>query len=140
MISYKLGCERGHEFESWFANIAAFDRQVQSALIECPECGSRKIEKLPMAPAVVGTRKEQRQADATVKRTEFTQKLRAFRREVMENSEDVGPRFAEEARRIHDDEAPGRNIHGEATADEARALVEDGIQFGILPKLPEDNN
>lgn len=140
MISYKLGCERGHEFESWFASIAAFDRQLQNTLVECPQCGSHNIEKLPMAPAVVGTGADRRQADARSKHKELTQKLRAFRREVMENSEDVGPRFAEEARRIHDDEAPGRNIHGEATAEEARGLAEDGIPFGVMPKLPEDSN
>jgi hypothetical protein len=120
MILYRLRCKRGHEFEAWFAGSAAFDKQEKRGQLSCPNCGTRSVSKALMAPSVA-------------KRS----KLRA---EIESKSEYVGPRFSEEARKIHYEEAPARGIHGEATADEAKALKEEGIEFYPLPILPEDQN
>lgn len=149
MIRYRLGCADGHEFESWFRTIAEYDAQSHSGAVACPLCGSTEITKQPMAPAVVSGRGNERprapqQASADQNPgpagAEMTNALRAFKKVVMENSEDVGGRFAEEARKIHFGEAEERNIRGSSTVEEAQSLFQDGIPFGVLPPLPEDLN
>jgi len=149
MIKYRLGCVDGHEFESWFPSIADYDAQLRAGDVACPLCGSTEISKLPMAPAVVSGRGNRdmpasEQASAAVAPSEptlpITSALRAFKKAVLENSEDVGGQFAEEARKIHFGEAEERNIRGSTTAEEAQALHQDGVPFGILPGLPEDLN
>lgn len=145
MIKYRLGCQSGHEFESWFRAIGDFDTQTRSGLIVCPVCGSREISKQPMAPAVVTKRGGE--PYLTVAKSgqgepseALLAQLRAFKKAVLDNSEDVGARFAEEARKIHFGEAVERGIRGVSTPEEARGLAEDGVTFGILPPLPEDLN
>lgn len=147
MIKYRLGCSDGHEFESWFRSIADYDGQSQSGAVACPMCGSTAITKLPMAPAVVSGRSSRSMqtahepsSDSAPSAPSVATALRAFKKAVLENSEDVGVQFAEEARKIHFGEAEERNIRGSTTADEARALHQDGVPFGILPELPEDLN
>jgi hypothetical protein len=149
MIRYRLGCADGHEFESWFRTIAEYDAQSHSGAVACPLCGSTEITKQPMAPAVVsgrdnGRRRAPQRASADQNPgpvgPEMTSALRAFRKVIMENSEDVGGRFAEEARKIHFGEAEERNIRGSTTVEEAQSLFQDGIPFGVLPLLPEDLN
>jgi hypothetical protein len=131
MIVYNLRCANGHEFEGWFKDSAAFDAQAAEAKLGCPMCNSRKVEKAIMAPAVAGTKK----ADATA--PEELRKMRQFmtglRKHVMENAENVGPRFAEEARKIHYGETEERPIYGEATVKEAIELVEEGLDVAPLP-------
>jgi hypothetical protein len=141
VIRFSLRCEQAHDFEAWFRNGDDFDTQKKRGFVECPRCGSAKVEKALMAPAVSSGRKretmalalneEQRKMMAQIK--ELSQKMR-------ENAEDVGDRFAEEARRIHFGEAEARGIYGAATADEARSLAEDGVAFMPLPVFPEDRN
>lgn len=145
MIKYHLGCVEGHEFESWFHAIDDFDAQSRSGMIACPVCGSVEIAKRPMAPAVVSRRGggEPIPTPATgadKSAAAMLGQLRAFKQLVIENSEDVGARFAEEARKIHFGDAEERDIRGNSTPEEARRLVEDGVPFGILPPLPEDLN
>ncbi len=149
MIKYRLGCADGHEFESWFRSIADYDKQSRSGAVTCPLCASTEISKLPMAPAVVSARGnkgapalEQLPAAAapSAPPAAMATALRAFKKAVMENSEDVGGRFAEEARKIHFGEAEERNIRGSTTAEEAQSLHQDGVPFSILPELPEDLN
>lgn len=142
MIKYRLGCDGGHEFESWFGAIADFDAQLARGLISCPICGSVAIEKLPMAPAVVDSKGTGNRRTETMSEGQHDaqQSIRAFKQSVLANSEDVGTGFAEEARRIHFGEAKERNIRGDATASEARSLIEEGIPFGVIPRLPEDHN
>jgi hypothetical protein len=144
MIKYRLSCPDGHEFESWFRSIADFDTQSHAGDVACPLCASTEITKQPMAPAVVsGRRVTPRSAPTTADpraNTEMLGMLRAFKKTVMENSEDVGTGFADEARKIHFGEAEERNIRGSSTMDEARALAEEGVPFGVLPPLPEDLN
>ena len=151
MIKYHLGCADGHEFESWFPSIAGYDAQSRSGDVACPLCGSAEITKLPMAPAVVtGRGKRDVQAPeqaapaaaapSAASQPPLATALRAFKKAVLENSEDVGGRFAEEARKIHFGEAEERNIRGSTTAEDAHSLHQDGVPFSILPELPEDLN
>lgn len=153
MIKYALQCANGHAFDGWFRSSDAYDRQVRRHLVTCPDCGVTEVEKQPMAPALVKTRPVAgTQPQAThhgLGETDPTQTeharppvevLRAFRRHILDNSEDVGPRFADEARKIHHGEADARAIRGETSHDEAVKLHEEGVEFGILPVLPEDQN
>jgi hypothetical protein len=145
VIKYRLGCQAGHEFESWFRAIDDYDAQTRSGMIACPTCGSTNISKLPMAPAVVTGRGKQRPVQAARSGGEGDAaptpgQLRAFKQSIIEHSEDVGRRFADEARKIHFGEAHERNIRGISTPEDARRLIEDEVPFGILPPLPEDLN
>lgn len=158
MIRYSLRCKNGHEFEAWFRSGADYDKGVGSA---CPVCGSKKVEKALMAPALarsanvgkVGTPEKSEKPEAAKKPDKVTlaaapdprlkamrEALREIRRHVVENAEHVGTRFAEEARKMHYDEIEPRAIYGEATGEEAQALAEEGIEFQPLPSLPEDQN
>jgi hypothetical protein len=151
MILYALRCGKGHEFEAWFANSGAFDGQQKRGLLICPVCSTRKVTKALMAPSVAKPAKsrppkkgegETRPAETqrVVAYRELAPTMRRLRAEIEANSEYVGPRFPEEARKIHNEEAPARGIHGEATAEEAKALREEGIEFFPLPILPEEHN
>jgi hypothetical protein len=158
MILYRLKCKKGHEFEAWFASSAAFDTQEKRGLLSCARCGTSKVSKALMAPRIAKRgkskaaakreRTEETAAEAPPKpetqrvaaHRELAAAMRKLRAEVEAKSEYVGPRFSEEARKIHYEEVPARGIHGEATADEAKALQEEGIEFFPLPVLPEDRN
>lgn len=152
MIRYRLRCQRGHEFEAWFRSGEAFDDQAGRGLLTCATCGNGEIEKALMAPSVPastrkGKSKRQPAEPAPVAQTfgtqlppELVEIARKIRTHVRENSDYVGNRFAEEARRIHYEESEPRGIYGEATLDEAKQLHEEGIEVHPLPKLPEDSN
>ncbi|MEK1899412.1 DUF1178 family protein [Rhizobium alamii] len=142
MIRYSLICENAHEFEGWFSEGADFDRQVASGFLTCPVCNSASISKSLMAPSVSTARKKEEMqtvAMDTARREAFL-KLKEAVAAIKANSEDVGTRFPEEARKIHYGEADARGIIGQATPDEAEALVEEGIEIAALPVLPEDVN
>ena len=152
MIRYRLKCEKRHEFEAWFSNSTAFDKQAKRGLVNCPKCGTSKVEKALMTPGIAKglKRKRTRKAPAPQPDPQHTHRLaahgelmgamRKLRAEIEGKSEYVGPRFSEEARKIHYEEAPPRGIYGEATHEEAKALSEEGIDFFPLPLLPEDQN
>jgi hypothetical protein len=159
MILYRLKCKKGHEFEAWFANSATFDTQEKRGLLSCPNCGTSKVAKALMAPSIakrtkrkavskapdppapdVATEPAKPETQRVAAHRELATAMRKLRAEVEAKSEYVGPRFSEEARKIHYEEVPARGIHGEATADEAKALREEGIEFYPLPILPEDHN
>lgn len=157
MIRYRLKCDKSHEFEGWFKSGDAFDKQVKRKLLPCPVCGSHKISKALMAPSVVTSeRKVRRKPQAaqpvsgtdgptqtlavTAEQREVLRRLRKMRDEVLAKSDYVGPRFAEEARKIHNKEADARGIHGEASPADVRSLVEDGIDVFPVPVLPDDHN
>ena len=129
MIVYNLRCGNRHEFEGWFKDSAAFDAQAASSRLVCPICSSRRIEKAVMAPSVSGTRK----ADAPDEMRKMRQFMTGLRKYVHDNAEYVGPRFAEEARKIHYGEAEDRHIYGESTVKDAIDLVEEGIDVAPLP-------
>jgi hypothetical protein len=146
MIHYDLQCKKGHEFDGWFASSDAFDRQLKRGLVTCTHCGSDKVEKQLMAPGIPAksnTKSERRpvaSGGADLRMAEMMKLMREYRREVEAHSEDVGDKFAEEARRIHYREAEERGIRGQASRDEAQALMEEGIPVHPLPVLPEDGN
>lgn len=151
MIRFTLWCEQEHSFEGWFRNNDDFDGQKSRHLIECPVCGSAKVDKALMAPSVntsrrQSVRQEQDSGSETVtlaqgdEQRKAMQELRNLTHKMRENSEYVGDKFADEARKIHDGERDQRNIYGEATVDEARALMDEGIDFMPIPVFPEDHN
>ncbi len=157
MILYRLRCKKGHEFEAWFASSIAFDKQEKHGQLSCPSCGTARVAKALMAPSVAkraktktaAKRAEEKPATAEARKpetqrvaahSELATAMRKLRAEIEAKSEYVGPRFSEEARKIHYEEVPARGIHGEATADEAKALKDEGIEFYPLPILPEDQN
>ena len=160
MILYRLRCRKGHEFESWFKDSKAYERQEKRSLIGCPACGDSKIERAIMAPRIGkgdGTAEapaeapavpapaapapQQQQMAALARHVpkELREALLKVRAEVEKNCEHVGDKFAEEARKIHYGESDKRGIYGETSDKEAEALAEEGIEFGRLPWLPRGN-
>jgi hypothetical protein len=164
MIRYALACQRGHNFDSWFQSSKAYDRQVKLGLVVCPVCNSSKIEKTIMAPRIAGVKKRAgataseapaqtpaqtgpaaEQAPTSVamvlpQEREFRKKLRELRQHLVQNADYVGPRFPDEARKMHYGEAEHRSIYGEASPEQAKELHEEGIEFHPLPALPDERN
>lgn len=143
MIRFSLRCHQGHEFEAWFRSNADYDKGEGGA---CPVCGSEKVEKTLMAPAVSASTKA-KGADTVKLATAPDPRMKAMRealvemrRQVTENADHVGVQFAEEARKMHYNETEPRAIYGEATNEDAKALIDEGIEFHPLPSLPEDQN
>lgn len=149
MIQYALVCDHGHEFESWFPSGAAYDEQRAAGFVSCPVCGSEKIEKQIMAPRVARTdlapvapvpASSQPMTLLSEKEQQIRSALKALHKHVIDNAENVGERFPEEARRMHDGEAETRSIYGRASFSETKALIEEGIDIMPLPSLPDDKN
>ena len=164
MIRYALVCAKGHSFESWFQNSAAYDKQAKRGLVSCPVCGDTKVEKALMRPGLAGTKKRGRPArpaqevpavpttnlpDGGAKapvamlspqEQEFRAKLKELREHLTKNSDYVGQKFPEEARRMHYGEIEYRSIYGEASLEDAKELHEEGIEFHPLPVLPDERN
>lgn len=142
MIKYTLACDNGHSFEGWFSSSADFDRQAELGLVSCPACGSVSVAKQLMAPSVSTARKrdETKVLMLDQARKEAVAKIRELVTAIRENAEDVGEKFPEEARKIHYGEAEQRGLIGQATIDEAKALLDEGIEIAPLPVLPDDVN
>ena len=152
MIRYDLICEHGHVFDGWFSDSKSFDQQVDLGLINCTQCGSTNVEKTLMAPNVATSKKDeivtssQEPAVPVANNhqmnlpTEMVEMMRKARQHIIDNSENVGDKFAESARKIHYNEEPQRNILGQATVEEISELADEGIESFPLPVLPEDNN
>lgn len=138
MIVFDLKCKNDHVFETWFKDSKTYERQAKSGKVSCPICGDTKIEKAPMAPAISkskgkSTTSQTPQSDEHKQAAMVMGALRKLRAEVEKNSDYVGPKFAEEARKIHHGEVDRRNIHGEATRDEAKSLKEEGVEVVAIP-------
>ena len=164
MILYTLACDNGHTFDSWFANSAAYDKQVKGSLVTCPVCNSAKVEKARMAPRLSGTKKRApvpipaTDAPAAAASTpaasatpapvamvspqerELRAKLKELREHLTKNADYVGQKFPEEARKMHYGEIEHRSIYGEASSDQAKELHDEGIEFHPLPVLPDERN
>ncbi len=158
MIRYTLNCEHDHTFESWFQNSTAYDKQAKRGLVTCPVCGSAKVEKAIMAPRLARSDAPEPapapppsgpppapaakapMAIMSPQERELRTKLKELRDHVTKNSNYVGGRFPEEARKIHYGETEHRSIYGEASPEEAKALHEEGIEFHPLPILPDEMN
>lgn len=135
MILFKLRCAAEHEFESWFRDGAAYERQAQRGLITCPDCASNVIEKAPMAPRLARSAAAS-EPTAPPSPDQMRHMLQRLRRHVETHCDYVGDRFAEEARRIHSGEGEKRGIYGEASEEESRALADDGIEVARIPWVP----
>jgi hypothetical protein len=156
MIRYNLRCERGHAFESWFQSSAAYETQEKRKLVNCPSCGSAKVERAIMAPQIVSKKGRDNAAPAPVAATdpaapastplmmaqerELRAKLKELRDHIVKNADNVGERFPNEARKMHYGDIEHRPIYGEASPDEARSLIEEGVEVSPLPVLPDDRN
>lgn len=147
MIRYDLTCASGHGFDAWFRSSADYDAQEAGGLLACPVCGSPRVAKALMAPAIAtrGTKAEAPAAPSEVALAggadeRLRDMLREIKRHVTATSEDVGERFPEVARQMHAEEIEHRSIRGRATAEEAKALIEEGIAVQPLPHFPDDGN
>jgi len=126
MIRFALRCAAGHEFEGWFRSGEGFEAQQKAGEVACPECGDTGVEKALMAPSIGKAR-------PPVSPAQIRAALVELRRQVETNCDYVGERFAEEARRIHYGEVDPHGIYGEATPEESRELVDEGIEVGRIP-------
>jgi hypothetical protein len=158
MIRYNLRCERGHAFESWFQSSSAYESQEKRKLVNCPSCGSAKVERAIMAPQIVSKkgRDSAEPAPAPVAATEVAAptstplmmaqerelraKLKELRDHIVKNADNVGERFPNEARKMHYGDIEHRPIYGEASPEEARSLIDEGVEVSPLPVLPDDRN
>jgi len=141
MIVFDLSCGQGHVFEAWFGSSADYEAQRARGLVACPICGGSEVSKAVMAPNV-GAKGNRTPAAVPMRSggvpapAEMKTMLAALARaqaKMLEGSEHVGKRFADEARAIHVGDAPERPIHGQATQEEAKALVEEGVPVAPLP-------
>ncbi|MGB7975517.1 MAG: DUF1178 family protein [Roseiarcus sp.] len=144
MIKYALGCAEGHAFESWFPDSAAYDKQRKRGLVACPECGSPRVDKAIMAPAVVGGERAPPGMGPEIAVDDRRRHTREFflrmRREIEANTDDVGTKFPQVARAIHLGDEPERAIRGRASRAEAQSLLEDGVGVLPLPTLEDELN
>lgn len=139
MIVLNLGCANDHRFEGWFASTDQFTSQTAKHLVSCPVCGSQEISKLPAGPRVRRAAQQMEPAREQAKGESYAMVRAAAKlvERLMLASEDVGERFPQEARLIHYDQAPARNIRGTATREEAGELLEEGILVVPLPDPPK---
>jgi hypothetical protein len=144
MIKYALGCAEGHAFDSWFPDSAAYDKQRKRGFVACPECGSTRVDKAIMAPAVVGGGRAVVEVGPEIVVDDQRRQTREFflrmRREIEANTDDVGAKFPQVARSIHLGEEPERAIRGRASLAEAKSLLEDGVGVLPLPMLDDELN
>lgn len=150
MLVLNLSCADGHLFEGWFGSAHDYEAQRERRLLSCPVCGQHEVKRLPSAPrlnvsglresGVAATPPAEPPASPEAVQQQLMHQLQRkalqAMRDALANTEDVGDRFAEEARRIHYGEAEERGIRGRASTEEARALVEEGIEVLALPELP----
>ena len=132
MIVFDLRCPAGHVFEAWFGSSADYDDQQARGLVACPICGAPEIEKAPMAPRVAAKGNQAETPSAEAMKTMLAE-MATLQKKLLEKSDNVGDRFPDEARAIHLGEAEARAIHGRASRDDARDLIEDGIPVSPLP-------
>ena len=135
MKVFNCVCEFGHQFEGWFDSVESLDDQIKEHLVVCPYCDSTNVKRMPTASYVLASR-ERAKNEVTEKELEaqWRSKVYTAARKLLNGSENVGERFAQEARAVHQGKAPMRKIHGRCTLEEAEDLLEEGI--GVLP-LPE---
>jgi len=162
MIVYDLKCRKDHVFEAWFPDSASFTAQAEAGKVVCPVCGSKKVTKALMAPAVVTSRRgapdktgpsreapqeapQESGTSATAvadseKAGELRRMLRELRDHVEKSCDYVGEQFAEEARKIHYGESDPHGIYGETSDAEAKELKDEGIEVARVPWLPRENS
>jgi hypothetical protein len=138
LIVYALQCSEGHGFEGWFRDSTAFEAQEAEGKLLCPLCDTHAVTKAPMAPALKGAPTERHSAPEEIRK--MRKFMTGLRKYVEQNADYVGPKFPEEARKIHYGEVEERQIYGEATFNEARELIEEGVDVAPLPPDIEEAN
>jgi hypothetical protein len=138
VIVFDLGCENNHRFEGWFTSTEDFEHQIGGKLVSCPMCGNANIVRLPHASYVKSGSKERAPRNAAAGNQQQyanvgVEALAKLVEHIVENTDDVGPAFPEEARKIHYREAPERHIRGTASRDEVEAMKDEGIEVVALP-------
>jgi len=140
MILYDLVCQREHRFESWFRNSNVVEKLIKAGEVACPACGSKKVQKALMAPRIAKSESseersapasEQRELEAAMEKA--TEALKELRQVIEKNFDHVGDKFPEEARRIHYGESKARGIYGSATQEDAKRLLDEGIEVYAVP-------
>jgi hypothetical protein len=137
MIKYALLCEHDHPFEGWFSTSDDYDDQGAKGLIECPYCASKFVRKQIMAPAVTGTKAQGALQPTPETHSMMMEAMGQMRRHVEENFDYVGDKFADEARAIHEGKSEDRGIYGEASPNQVRDLLHDGVRIAPLPPKPK---
>jgi len=132
MIRYNLKCDKGHSFDSWFDGAEAFEKLEKAKFLSCSICGSVDVERAIMAPQVSPSRSKF-VGPLSAPASPAEQAMAEMRKQVEENSEDVGTNFVKQARAMHDGEVPHRSIYGEAKIKDAKALIDDGVAVVPLP-------
>jgi hypothetical protein len=159
MIHYNLRCAKGHAFESWFQSSSAYETQEKRKLVSCPVCGSTEVERAIMAPQIVGKMGREQAVSGPLpaptttevaapaptpllmaQERELRAKLKELRDHIVKNADNVGESFPNEARKMHYGDIEHRPIYGEASPDEAKALIDEGVEVMPLPTLPDDRN
>ncbi len=142
MINFSLECEYDHRFDGWFASSDDYEDQRARELVRCPVCDSCVVSKSLMAPKVSTARSKEKISLMTVDsaRREVQEELKKLREKILESGENVGRKFPEEARKIHYGESEKKHVYGEATQEEVKELVEEGVSIAPVPILPEDVN
>jgi hypothetical protein len=157
MIRYNLRCDRGHAFESWFQSSSAYESQEKRKLVSCPACGSVAVERAIMAPQIVSKKSKDSAVPSPAaaptevaapastplmmaQERELRAKLKELRDHIVKNADNVGERFPNEARKMHYGDIEHRPIYGEASPEEARSLIDEGVEVSPLPVLPDDRN
>ncbi|HZR76266.1 DUF1178 family protein [Bradyrhizobium sp.] len=164
MIHYNLRCRKGHAFESWFQSSSAYESQEKRKLVSCPICGSTEVERAIMAPRIARKKGRDNASSEPVatpavptpaaevippststpllmtQERELRAKLKELRDHIVKNADNVGDSFPNEARKMHYGDIEHRPIYGEASADEAKALIDEGVEVMPLPTLPDDRN
>lgn len=144
MILYDLNCEREHRFESWFRNSKVVERLIKAGEVTCPRCGSTKVQKAPMAPRIAKSDEasqavsaEQQELEAAMDKANSA--LKELRDVIEKNFEHVGDKFPDEARRIHYGESKERAIYGNASKEDAKKLLDEGIEVYAIPGKRKTN-
>jgi hypothetical protein len=156
MIKYALICDAAHEFDSWFRDSMAFEKQAKLGLVTCPVCQSAHVSKAIMAPRIgrsgaavpepaaleppASAPAPQQVALLDEREKMLRSTIRRLRQMIEANTDDVGPEFSEKARKMHHGEIPARSIRGQASLEEARALLEEGVEVMPVPMLPDERN
>jgi hypothetical protein len=161
MILFDLRCGKGHVFEAWFRDGAMAEKQIAGKKVACPDCGTSKVEKAPMAPRIGKGKPQTAESSApaagasglaaaptgsvmsqemATRAAMLRKELRALRTKIETDCDYVGGRFAEEARKIHYGETEARGIYGETSQEQARELSEEGIEFFRVPWLPHHDS
>jgi len=162
MIHYNLRCKKGHAFESWFQSSSAYESQERRKLVSCPVCGSTDVERAIMAPQIVSKKGREAVPSEPVpapvapaaetnppasstpllmaQERELRAKLKELRDHIVKTADNVGESFPNEARKMHYGDIEHRPIYGEASPDEARSLIDEGVEVMPLPTLPDDRN